>query len=97
MFVAENWKDYTLLDAADGERLEKWGDHILIRPDPQIIWGGDKKRPEWKKAGGIYRRSNKGGGEWVKKDIPEEWVVSYGDLKFLLSPMGFKHTGLFPE
>ena len=76
MFVAENWKDYTLLDAADGERLEKWGDHILIRPDPQIIWGGEKKRPEWKKAGGIYRRSNKGGGEWVKKDIPEEWVVS---------------------
>ena len=97
MFVAENWKDYTLLDAADGERLEKWGDHILISHDPQIIWGGEKKRPEWKKAGGIYRRSNKGGGEWVKKEIPEEWVVSYGDLKFLLSPMGFKHTGLFPE
>ena len=70
MFVAENWKDYILLDAADGERLEKWGDHILIRPDPQIIWGGEKKRPEWKKAGGIYRRSNKGGGEWVKRRSP---------------------------
>lgn len=97
MFQADRWKDYILLDAADGERLEKWGDHLLIRPDPQVIWGGEKTAPEWKKANGIYRRSRDGGGSWVKKDLPAEWTVSYGDLKFLLSPMGFKHTGLFPE
>lgn len=97
MYIADNWFDYELLDAADGERLERWGDYILIRPDPQIIWGGEKKRKEWNTAQGIYRRSRSGGGEWVRKDVPEEWTVSYGDLKFLLSPMGFKHTGLFPE
>ena len=97
MFVADNWKDYELLDAAGGERLERWGDYILIRPDPQILWGGEKKRKEWKTAQGVYRRSNSGGGAWIRKDVPEEWTISYGDLKFLLSPMGFKHTGLFPE
>lgn len=97
MFIADNWVDYELLDAVGGERLERWGEYILIRPDPQIIWGGEKKRKEWTTAQGVYRRSNTGGGAWIRKDVPEEWTVSYGELKFLLSPMGFKHTGLFPE
>ena len=97
MFCADNWSEYRLLDAENGERLEMWGDYILIRPDPQIIWDGERASPFWKKAQGIYRRSRSGGGEWVKKDVPEEWTISYGDAKFLLSPMGFKHTGLFPE
>lgn len=97
MWVADRWKDYTLLDAKSGERLERWGDYILVRPDPQIIWGGEKNTTDWKKADGVYRRSRDGGGGWIKKQIPEEWTVTYGDLTFLLSPMGFKHTGLFPE
>ena len=96
MYSADNWKDYRLIDANNGERLEKWGDYTLIRPDPQVIWGGERGA-EWKKANGIYRRSRSGGGEWIKKDVPEEWIISYGDLKFGISPMGFKHTGLFPE
>ena len=97
MFKADNWTDYELLDASDGERLERWGEYILIRPDPQVIWKGEKKHPLWKRPDAVYRRSSSGGGEWIKKDVPEEWTVSYGRLRFLLSPMGFKHTGLFPE
>ena len=97
MFKADNWTDYELLDASDGERLERWGKYILIRPDPQVIWKGEKKHPLWKKPDAVYRRSSSGGGEWIKKDVPEEWTVDYGKLRFLLSPMGFKHTGLFPE
>ncbi len=96
MFKADGWKEYRLIDASDGERLESWADRLLIRPDPQVIWNGNKKSPLWKKADGIYRREG-GGGSWVKKDIPEEWTIGYGDMTFLLSPMGFKHTGLFPE
>ena len=88
---------HRLLDANGGERLEKWGDFTLIRPDPQVIWNGERNLSGWKKADGIYRRSRSGGGEWIKKDVPEEWIVSYGELKFGISPMGFKHTGLFPE
>lgn len=97
MFLSDRWKDYELLDASRGERLERWGEYILIRPDPQVIWGGERSRREWSEAHGVYRRSSSGGGEWVKKNVPEEWTVSYGGLRFLLSPMGFKHTGLFPE
>ena len=97
MWYSENWKDYELLDASDGERLERWGDRILIRPDPQIIWKGVAKHPLWKRADGIYRRSSSGGGAWVKNQLPESWNIRYGDLQFLLRPMGFKHTGLFPE
>lgn len=97
MWSANNWKDYQLIDASDGERLERWGKYILIRPDPQIIWHGERNAPEWKRADGIYRRANTGGGKWVKKNLPEEWNISYGDLSFVLRPMGFKHTGLFPE
>jgi len=98
MRVAENWKDYELLDTADGERLERWGDIILIRPDPQIIWQTSKKDPRWKTAHARYIRSGTGGGHWeTYKDIPASWQITYGDLKFSLKPMGFKHTGLFPE
>lgn len=97
MWCSENWKDYELLDASDGERLERWGSYILIRPDPQIIWKGVGTHPAWKKADGVYRRSSGGGGGWVKRNMPEQWKISYGNLGFMLRPMGFKHTGLFPE
>ena len=97
MYCSNNWQDYELLDASDGERLERWGKYILIRPDPQIIWKGVAKHPAWKKADGIYRRSSNGGGGWIKQKTPESWDISYGDFKFRLKPMGFKHTGLFPE
>ncbi len=97
MWCSDNWQDYELLDASDGERLERWGKYILIRPDPQIIWKGVARHPAWKQADGVYRRSNNGGGGWVKQKTPESWDISYGDLNFRLKPMGFKHTGLFPE
>ena len=97
MFIADNWQDYTLLDADSGERLESWGGRILIRPDPQIIWSGGRSNPLWRKADAIYKRSRDGGGSWVKKNLPDEWNISYGLLTFSISPMGFKHTGLFPE
>ena len=98
MWIADNWKDYELIDTADGERLERWGKYILVRPDPQIIWKDCAASPLWKRADGIYRRSHTGGGAWVKNDLPAQWHIGYGDdLKFVLRPMGFKHTGLFPE
>lgn len=98
MWTAQNWKDYELLDAADGERLERWGKYILIRPDPQVIWRGNgHSASEWKHADGVYRRSRSGGGEWVVNKLPQEWNINYGKLRFILKPMGFKHTGLFPE
>ncbi len=97
MWYSENWREYELLDASDGERLERWGKYILVRPDPQIIWKNTKQHPLWKKADGIYRRSSGGGGGWVKSKMPEQWTVGYGDLNFRIKPMGFKHTGLFPE
>ena len=97
MWYSENWKEYELLDASDGERLERWGKYILVRPDPQIIWKNTKQHPLWSKADGIYRRSSGGGGGWVKSKMPEQWTVGYGDLNFRIKPMGFKHTGLFPE
>ena len=97
MWCSDKWQDYELLDASDGERLERWGKYILVRPDPQIIWKGAARHHAWKQADGVYRRSNSGGGGWVKHKMPETWDISYGDLKFRLKPMGFKHTGLFPE
>lgn len=97
MWCSENWQDYELLDTSDGERLERWGKYILIRPDPQIIWKGVARHPDWKNADGIYRRSSNGGGGWIKQKTPEYWDIGYGELKFRLKPMGFKHTGLFPE
>lgn len=93
-----NWQDYELLDSSSGERLERWGDIILIRPDPQIIWNTEKKHPLWNKAHARYRRSNKGGGEWqILKKVPSVWDIHYKDLTFKLKTMGFKHTGIFPE
>ena len=97
MWCSDNWSEYQLLDANDGERLEKWGNYVLVRPDPQIIWKGEAKNKLWKNADGIYRRSSGGGGGWVKSKMPEQWTVSYGELTFRIKPMGFKHTGLFPE
>ena len=97
MYLAENWKDYELLDTSDGERLERWGKYILIRPDPQVIWKGKREHKLWNRADGIYRRSKSGGGAWIKNDVPEKWTITYKDMVFNLKPMGFKHTGLFPE
>ena len=97
MWIADRWTDYELLDTSDGERLERWGSYILRRPDPQIIWKNAATHKKWKSANAIYTRSTKGGGEWTKNQLPEQWTISYGTLKFNLKPMGFKHTGLFPE
>ena len=98
MEIAKNWKDYEILDMANGEKLERWGNIYLIRPDPQIIWK-EKTFPEkWKKANAKYIRSSTGGGAWnYQNKLPESWQIHYKDLKFLVKPMGFKHTGLFPE
>ena len=98
MDIAKNWQDYEILDMANGEKLERWGNIILVRPDPQIIWK-DKLNPEkWKTAHAIYRRSKTGGGSWeYKKKVPASWEVKYKNLTFNIKPMGFKHTGLFPE
>ncbi|MCR4747981.1 MAG: class I SAM-dependent methyltransferase [Clostridiales bacterium] len=92
------WNDYELIDCSDGERLERWGDVILIRPDPQVIWKTQRKNELWKKANARYHRSAKGGGEWeILRPFPDEWNIGYRDLTFKIKPMGFKHTGLFPE
>ena len=92
------WRDYELIDTCAGERLERWGDILLIRPDPQIIWNTEKKDPRWRSAHARYHRSNKGGGHWEPyRKLPEVWSVGWGELTFRLKPMGFKHTGLFPE
>ncbi len=98
MRAKNKWQDYSLLDATDGYRLENWGGIILARPDPQIVWKFDKKSKQWDDLHAIYHRSQKGGGSWeYKKNFKEQWVISYDDLKFKVSPTGFKHTGLFPE
>ncbi len=97
MWAALNWKDYTLLDCSDGQRLEKWGEYTLIRPDPQVIWKDRRKHPAWKKADASYTRSHTGGGSWSESALPEEWKIGYGELTFSVKTMGFKHTGLFPE
>ena len=98
MNIANDWKDYQILDMANGEKLEKWKDIVLVRPDPQIIWK-DKSYPEkWKDANAEYMRSNTGGGQWkYNKKVPDSWQVKYKNLTFNIKPMGFKHTGLFPE
>ena len=98
MRITDAWKDYELLDCSDGDRLERWGDIILIRPDPQVIWKTEKKNPLWKKADAIYHRSQTGGGQWeIRNKIPDFWTIGYRDLTFNIKTMGFKHTGLFPE
>ena len=97
MWIADNWKDYTVIDTSDGEKLEYWGKYSLIRPDPQVIWKTEKKNPLWKRADASYKRSKSGGGAWSENRLPESWIINYGDLRFRIKPMGFKHTGLFPE
>ena len=97
MWIADNWKDYEVLDTSNGEKLERWGDYILIRPDPQVLWNTPRESALWRKKNGHYHRSTKGGGEWEFFKLPEEWSIHYKDLKFHLKPFSFKHTGLFPE
>ena len=97
MWIADGWNDYEVLDTSAGEKLERWGDYILVRPDPQVIWNTPHKVREWKQKNGHYHRSNKGGGQWEFFDLPEQWEISYGNLKFHLKPFHFKHTGLVPE
>ncbi len=98
MDVANNWKDYEILDMANGEKLERWGNVVLIRPDPQIIWKNKSFPEKWNKANARYNRSSSGGGAWkYNSKVPENWQIKYKDLVFNIKPMGFKHTGLFPE
>ena len=98
MRVSDKWKDYELIDCSDGERLERWGKYILIRPDPQVIWSTAKTNGLWYNADARYLRSSSGGGSWnVYKKLPDVWQIGYSDLRFNIKPMGFKHTGIFPE
>ena len=97
MWIADGWTEYEVLDTSSGEKLERWGDYILVRPDPQVIWNTPHAAPEWKRKNGHYHRSSKGGGQWEFFDLPEQWEISYGELTFHLKPFSFKHTGLFPE
>ena len=97
LFVANNWKEYELIDASRGERLERWGDKILIRPDPQVIWDTPRSHSAWRSSDGHYTRSKSGGGSWDKAGLPESWGIRYGELSFRVRPMNFKHTGLFHE
>ena len=96
--LADKWKDYTIIATGDGYKLERWKDIVLLRPDPQVIWQAQRDLFAYPSLDAVYRRSEKGGGGWeYKKSVPEKWNVSYGDLTFSVKPMGFKHTGLFPE
>ncbi len=102
MIVSENWRDFEVLDASDKEKLERWGDYLLIRPDPQVIWNTPKDKRLWGRHNARYHRSSKGGGHWDIVDLPEEWTISYPlaigrDISFKLKPFAFKHTGVFPE
>ena len=98
MKIANDWKDYKILDMADGQKLEKWGDVILSRPDPQIIWKSKSYPEKWKNINATYHRSKTGGGSWeFTKKMPQQWQIKYKELTFNIKPMGFKHTGIFPE
>ena len=97
MWIADGWKDYEVIDTSCGEKLERWGDYLLVRPDPQVIWDTPKVNKGWKHMNGHYHRSKKGGGEWEFFDLPEQWDIHYKGLTFNLKPFSFKHTGLFPE
>ena len=97
MWLADNWKDYEVIDCSKGEKLERWGNYILVRPDPQVIWDTPRKEKGWHKMNAHYHRSKKGGGEWEFFDLPQQWSIHYRSLTFQLKPFSFKHTGLFPE
>lgn len=97
MWIADGWKDYEVIDCSGGEKLERWGEYKLVRPDPQVIWDTPKKDGAWKKPNARYHRSSKGGGEWEFFDLPKQWTIQYKELTFNLQPFSFKHTGLFPE
>ena len=102
MWLADKWKDYEVIDCSQGEKLERWGKYLLVRPDPQVIWDTPKQEKGWKHMNGHYHRSSKGGGEWEFFDLPQEWTIHYAlpinkELTFHLKPFSFKHTGLFPE
>ena len=97
MWLADNWKDYEVIDCSKGEKLERWGDYILVRPDPQVIWDTPRKEKGWHKMNAHYHRSKKGGGEWEFFALPQQWSIHYRNLTFQLKPFSFKHTGLFPE
>ena len=97
MWLADDWKDYEIIDCSGGEKLERWGKYLLVRPDPQVIWDTPRSLPEWKKKNGHYHRSNKGGGQWEFFNLPAQWSIGYKGLTFHLKPFSFKHTGLFPE
>ena len=97
MWLADSWKDYEVIDCSKGEKLERWGDYILVRPDPQVIWDTPRKEKGWHKMNAHYHRSKKGGGEWQFFDLPQQWSIHYRNLTFQLKPFSFKHTGLFPE
>ncbi|MCD7742391.1 MAG: class I SAM-dependent methyltransferase [Ruminococcus sp.] len=98
MRIADKWQDYKIIDTSGGEKLERWGGITLVRPDPQVIWHSEHKTDLWKRADAVYHRSSKGGGEWeFRRKFPESWNIEYGELRFVIRPTGFKHTGLFPE
>ena len=97
MWIADAWNDYEVIDTSGGEKLERWGDYILVRPDPQVLWDTPRTDRRWKQKNGHYHRSSKGGGEWEFFHLPQEWSIRYGALTFHLKPFSFKHTGLFPE
>jgi 23S rRNA (cytosine1962-C5)-methyltransferase len=97
MWIANGWRDFEVLETSAGEKLERWGNYLLVRPDPQVIWLTKRQHSGWKKPNAHYHRSDKGGGEWEVFDLPNEWSINYKDLVFRLKPMSFKHTGLFPE
>ena len=97
MWLSDEWKDYEVIDTSSGEKLERWGKYILVRPDPQVIWTTPKQHPLWRKYDAKYSRSNTGGGKWSNLRLPEQWQVHYKELTFNVKPMNFKHTGVFPE
>ena len=97
MWLADAWKDYEVLDTSSGEKLERWGKYVLVRPDPQVIWNTPKDDPLWRKYDARYARSSTGGGKWANLRLPEHWQVKYRELTFNVKPMNFKHTGVFPE
>lgn len=97
MWIADDWKEYEIIDCSNGEKLERWGEYTCIRPDPQVIWNTPKKAEIWSKVNAHYHRNNQGGGEWELFNLPEQWTIHYKDLTFHIKPFQFKHTGLFPE